>query len=490
MTDEFVDGVVTVGLDRFAETLADAGADVAAVDWTPPEAGAVDDLTALAPHHGRIEAANEKAFDRLVSAGAVWRDVRPAREAIPGFGEGQILHAGPPVSWDRMSGPQRGAVVGASIYEGWADTPEAARELAASDALSFSPCHEHRTVGPMAGVVSPSMPVAVVENDTHGNTAYSNLNEGLGEVLRFGAYGEEVVDHLDWMEATLGPLLAETLAEHGGVDLNAISARALEMGDEVHNRNVAATSLLVRELAPTMADLDAPEVGDALSFLEGNDHFFLNLSMAACKVAADAASGVPWSTVLTAMARNGTDFGIRVSGLGDRWFTTPAPTVDGLYFPEYDADDANPDIGDSSIAETVGVGGFAMAGSPSITQFVGGTPADARRFTREMYEVTVGERPTYTLPGLDFRGTPAGIDLCRVLETGVAPVINTGIAHEEPGVGQIGAGVGRAPMAAFVDALGAFRTAYLDGDGPAGLAGVDGAFAPADSAGDPRERDR
>jgi len=465
MTDDLSEsGIATVGLDRFATTLAEAGADVVDVDWTPPESDAIDALTALAPEHGHIEAANRTAFDRLVSADAVWRDVRPAAEAIPGMGERTVLHAGPPVTWDRMCGPQRGAVVGAIVYEGWADTPEAARELAATDAVSLAPCHEHRTVGPMAGIVSPSMPVAVVENDTHGNTAYSTLNEGLGEVLRFGAYGEEVVDHLDWMEATLAPVLADTLAAHGGVDLQLLSARALEMGDEVHNRNVAATSLLVRELAPTMATLEG--AGEVLAFLESNDHFFLNLSMAACKVAADAAAEVPWSTVVTAMARNGTDFGIRVSGLGDRWFTTTAPVIDGLYFPEYDAADANPDIGDSSIAETTGVGGFAMAGSPSITQFVGGTPADARRFTREMYEVTVGERPTYTIPGLGFRGTPAGIDLCRVLETGIAPVINTGIAHEDPGVGQIGAGVSRAPMACFVDALEAFRTVYLDEGGP------------------------
>jgi hypothetical protein len=315
----------------------------------------------------------------------------------------------------------------------------------------------------MAGVISPSMPVAVVENPVHGNRSYSTLNEGLGEVLRFGAYGPDVIEHLKWMERTLAPVLSSALDEADGIDLKRLSARALQMGDEIHNRNVAATSLLVRELAPTLATLTEPETDAVLSFLADNDHFFLNLSMCACKAAADAAAGVPWSTVVTAMARNGTDFGIRVSGLEDQWFVTEAPTVDGLYFPEYDETDANPDIGDSSIAETTGVGGFAMAGSPSITQFVGGTPADARRYTREMYEITVTENAQYTLPGLDFRGTPTGIDMLTVLETGIAPIINTGIAHEDPGVGQIGAGVGRAPLSCFVDACAAFCKRYPSG---------------------------
>ena len=312
------------------------------------------------------------------------------------------------------------------------------------------------------------MPLARIENETHGNTAYSNLNEGLGTVLRFGAYTDEVIEHLEWMETNLGPTLSAALDETGPVDLKLLSSKALQMGDEVHNRNVAGTALLIRELAPTLAGLDADtdDIGDVLEFLGGNEHFFLNLSMAACKAAADAAASVPWSTVVTAMARNGTEFGIRVSGLGDQWFTTAAPTVDGLYFSGYSAADASPDMGDSSIAETTGVGGFAMAGSPAITQFVGGDPAEARTYTREMYEITVTENENYGLPSLNFRGTPTGINLLQVVETGVQPIINTGIAHEEPGVGQIGAGIGRAPRACFIGAARAFCDAYCDGTPP------------------------
>lgn len=454
-------GVVTLGVGALADALVGSDATVAEVDWSPPVSGTADHLAALAPVHDRITTANEAAFERMVDSQAEWTRVGVADKEIPGFDGQMLLHAGPPVTWDRMSGPQQGAVVGAAIYEGWASTPEEAKSLASAGEFRFAPCHEHDAVGPMAGIVSPSMPVAVVQNPVHGNTAYVTFNEGLGKVLRYGAYGEEVVEHLDWMEQTMAPVLSETLDEHGSVNLTHISAQALQMGDEVHNRNMAATSLLVRELAPTMAAVDAPGTAEMFSFLEDNDHFFLNLSMGACKLAADAAADIPWSTVVTAMSRNGTDFGLRVSGLGGQWFTAEAPVVDGLFFPEYDAEDANPDIGDSSITETTGVGGFAMAGSPGITQFVGGTPEDARQFTREMYSITVGENPGYSIPGLDFRGTPTGIDIVQVLATSTAPIINTGIAHREPGVGMIGAGITRAPMACFIDALDTFAETYI-----------------------------
>ena len=467
-------GVVNVGLSKFRRQLEDSGATVADVEWSPPSG--VDQelqlaLSSLGQHGAQIGDANERATQRLVDVRPMWTDVRPARDELPALEREALCHAGPPVQWENMAGPQRGAVIGAIQYEGWADDESEARELARSGEISFHPCHEQGAVGPMAGVISPSMPLAVVENETHGNVAYSNLNEGLGEVLRFGAYTDDVIENLRWMESTLAPILRETLDTHGPVDLKLLSSKALQMGDEVHNRNVAGTALLIRELAPTMATLsvDESDVGGVLAFLSGNEHFFLNLSMGACKAGADAAAGIPWSTVVTAMARNGTEFGIRVSGLGDTWFTTEAPTVDGLYFSDYSVEDASPDIGDSAIAETTGVGGFAMAGSPAITQFVGGHPEEALNYTREMYEITVAENDNYALPPLDFRGTPTGIDLLQVVETGVQPIINTGIAHQEPGVGQIGAGIGRAPRECFIEAASQFCTEYTDGAPPSGV---------------------
>lgn len=457
--------VVNVGLDTFRETLEATGTPVADVDWNPP--GGVDDalnreLTTLLRDGDQIAAANEEAFERLTEATAVWTDIETAKEAIDDLSDRMLLHAGPPVTWADMSGPQRGAVMGAAVYEGWADTPEAAVELAAADEIEFAPCHDHRAVGPMAGVISPSMPVAVVENEVHGNVAYSNLNESRGKVLRFGAYADEVIEGLRWMETDLAPVLRSALHEVGGINLKAITARAVQMGDELHNRNVAGTSLLLRQLLAGFVRSDEPSArkAEVAEFIADNDIFYLNLSMAAGKAAVDAASGVPWSTMVTTLTRNGTEFGIRVSGLEDTWFTAPAPSVDGLYFPEYDADDAALDIGDSTITETTGLGGFAMAAAPAITDFVGGTPADARSRTLEMYEITLGENPNYTIPALEFRGTPTGIDLLRVIDTGIQPFINTGIAHKEPGVGQIGAGLVRAPRACFLDAARAFCEAY------------------------------
>jgi hypothetical protein len=386
-------------------------------------------------------------------------DVRPAAELV-GLGRHQLLHAGPPIGWDTASGPLRGAIVGACLYEGWADTPEEAERLAASGAIELAPCHDHAAVGPMAGIVSPSMPMWVLD-DGAGRTSRSTLNEGLGKVLRYGAYGDAVTGRLRWMERVLGPVLASGLARHGPVDVGALVASMVAMGDEGHNRNRAGTSLLVRALAPDLVrsvgagEHPADDAADVLAFVDGNDHFLLNVVMAAGKLVADAGGGIPGATVVTAMARNGTEFGIRTSGTGDRWFTAPAAVPDGLYLGDYGPDDANADIGDSAITETVGLGGFAMAGAPAIVGMVGGEVGDARRWTELMYEITLAEHPIWVLPALGFRGVPFGIDVLAVVRTGVPPIINTGIAGRVAGTGQVGAGLVRPPLACFTAAVAA-----------------------------------
>jgi hypothetical protein len=354
-----------------------------------------------------------------------------------------------------MCGPLRGAVIGALLYEGLARDEGEAVELAASGAVRFEPCHHHATVGPMAGVTSASMPVYVVENRTHGNRAYSNFNEGYGRVLRYGAYAPEVLDRLRWINETVAPAVGQALERMGGLDLKATIARQLTMGDEGHNRNVAGSSLFARQLAPFLAECDLPReaLAGVLRYLAENDLAILNPVMAACKATMDAAHGVEGATVVTCMARNGTEFGIRVSGLGDRWFVAPAPVPQGLYFPGYREEDANPDIGDSTITETAGIGAFAMAAAPAIVKFVGGTPQDALTATLEMYEITLAENPAFAIPQLDFRGTPTAIDVRKVVRTGITPRVNTGIAHRLPGVGQIGAGLVRPPLEPFQQAV-------------------------------------
>jgi hypothetical protein len=465
MTSTLFEGgvhAVNIGLAGFAEPLRQHGASALQLAWRPPanadrELGLLvarleddpDDTTGA-----RVAAANAKALERILGARPTLLDVRPANEAIPGFGGKMLLHSGPPIEWPRMCGPMQGAIVGAALFEGWATTPEEARAIAARGDIRFAPCHHHAAVGPMAGVLAPSFPVVVVENAANGNRAYASLNEGLGKVLRFGAYDPTVLERLRWMATVLGPALSATLRALGPVELNAITAQALHMGDECHNRNAAATGLLTRMLAPALVrTVERANAEAVLDFLRRNDHFYLNLSMAACKATLDAAHGIAGSTVVTAMARNGVDFGIRVSGIGDRWFIAPATVPDGLYFPGYGPDDANPDLGDSAITETCGIGGFAMASAPAIVRFVGGTAEQALQYTREMYRITLARNPGFSLPALNFTGTPTGIDIRRVVDTGIAPVINTGIAHKDAGIGQIGAGIARAPLDCFAGAL-------------------------------------
>lgn len=409
-----------------------------------------------------IEAANREATSRMIAAHPVLIGMGSARRAIPGMTDDLILHAGPPLPWEAMSGPLQGAIIGALIFEGRTTSPTEAAALAASGAVRFDSCHHHSAVGPMAGVISPSMQVYMVENRTHGNRAYTNINEGLGKVLRFGAYQEDVQSHLRWLNTVMAPVLAQAIEAAGGVDLRALVAEALHMGDEGHNRNKASSILFARQLAPHIvtAAQDADAAAQILRTLGDNPLAALNPIMAACKAMCDAAHGIHGSTIVSAMARNGTDFGIRVSGLGDRWFTAPSQVPTGLYFPGYSAEDANPDIGDSTITETAGIGGFAMAAAPAIVTFVGGKPRDAINATLEMYEITAAEHRYFSIPALDFRGTPTGIDLRKVVETGIAPRVNTGIAHRQAGVGQIGAGLVRPPLAVFEQALLAFAETY------------------------------
>jgi hypothetical protein len=424
---------------------------VVQLDWRPPAFGDADAARLMASlDTGRTAEANERAVTAMHAVRPQLTSIRPARDVVPGLGEGRLLlHAGPPIDVDRMCGPMLGALMGAAVFEGWAADGDQARALLESGEIAVAPCHHHQAVGPMAGVLAPSMPVVVVEDG--GRRAFASLNEGLGKVLRFGAYDDEVITRLRWMREVLGPVLYAALRRSGPIDVTSLVAQALMMGDEGHNRNVAATSLFVRRLAPAIA---VEESGvDVLGFLASNDHFMLNVSMAAAKLAADAAVGIADSTVVTAMSRNGVEFGLRVAGTGEQWFTAPVGPADGLFFPGYSIDDANPDLGDSAITETLGVGGFAMAASPAITQFVGGTPDDALATTRSMRRITVRPHPAYSIPSLNFTGTPSGIDVLKVLDTGVLPVINTGIAHRLAGIGQIGAGIVTAPPEVFLLAV-------------------------------------
>ena len=452
--------VINVGIAMFSDDLKKQHVEVTQLDWTPPGQGNMQVVQALdniadSPLADKIAAANQQALERIIQSHPVLIGFDQAINVVPGMTAKTILHAGPPVTWEKMCGAMKGAVTGALVFEGLAKDLDEAAELAASGEITFSPCHEHDCVGSMAGVTSASMFMHIVKNKTYGNIAYTNMSEQMAKILRMGANDQSVIDRLNWMRDVQGPMLRDAMKIIGEIDLRLMLAQALHMGDEVHNRNAAATGLLIKRLLPALLACSLPQehIQRVVAFITGNDHFFLNLSMAACKAMMDAAANVPFSSMVTVMARNGVNFGIRLSGTGDRWFQAPANAVEGLFFPGFGVDDAAADLGDSAITETAGVGGFAMASSPAIVKFVGGTPVDATNNSRRMQAITLGGNPAFTLPALNFAPTAAGIDARKVTDRGILPVINTGIAHKQAGVGQIGAGITTAPMACFVAAV-------------------------------------
>ena len=404
----------------------------------------------------KIEDANAKALERMLAADPVLVDVITASEAISELGDHMILHAGPPIDWNRMCGPMKGAAMGIAVFEGWASDLDDAEAKAEAGVFEFQPNHHFDAVGPMTGITTGSQPLMVVENRTYGNRAYCAINEGLGKVMRFGGNDQEVLGRLEWIRDEFGPFMGRVLRHIDGLPLKSLVARGLSMGDEMHQRNIACSSLSLRALSSSMADTakDSASLSRALAFMAGNDQFFLNIAMAMGKAIMDPVRDIEGSTVVTAMCRNGTDFGIRVSGTGDKWFVAPVEMPEGLYFPGFTEHDANPDMGDSTIVETIGLGGFAMGAAPAVAGFVGaGAASEASNYTRTMSELTLSENPEWTIPSMDYSGVPTAIDIRLVVETGLAPTINTGIAHREPGIGQVGAGIVHAPMDCFKNAL-------------------------------------
>ncbi|PJG57870.1 DUF1116 domain-containing protein [Aeromonas cavernicola] len=459
--------VINVGIAMFSDDLKKQHVAVTHLDWTPPGQGNAMVVAALdkieAPQWAaRIAAANQLALERIIQSHPVLIGYDQAINVVPGMTRNTILHAGPPTSWDQMCGAMKGAVTGALVFEGLASDLDDAARLAGSGEIIFSPCHEHDCVGSMAGVTSASMFMHIVENKTYGNRAYTNLSEQMAKILRMGANDESVITRLNWMRDVLGPMLRDAMKLAGEIDLRLMLAQALHMGDECHNRNNAGTTLLIQALTPWIIQTGYPveQQRDVFEFVASSDYFSGPTWMAMCKAAMDAAHGIEYCTVVTTMARNGVEFGLRVSGLPGHWFTGPAQQVIGPMFAGYKAQDSGLDIGDSAITETYGIGGFAMATAPAIVALVGGTVEEAIDFSRKMGEITLGENPNITIPLLSFSGVPTAIDITKVGSSGILPVINTAIAHKDAGIGMIGAGIVYPPFTCFEKALLKFSDVY------------------------------
>ena len=461
--------VINLGAVNFSSAIQEAGVDVTHINWKPPAHGDEELVKILfrmmidfRDEHGcsRIDRANTEALKRILAAKPVLQRVRPAHLCLPDFTPHSLLHAGPPIHWRDMCGPMRGSILGALKYEGLAHSDEEALDLMNKGEITYGPTHPYRVVAPMTGVVSYSMPLLEVKNETFGNSVYSPLNEGPGNVLRFGAHNRSVIKHLSWLQNVLAPVLDKAVQKIGGVNLKGIMAQALAMGDELHQRNTAASLLFYRSICKEIAEA-APNRNSEMEILEflvrNNQQFFLNMAMAASRSAMDPACNIPFCSVITCMSRNGVQFGIQVSSLGDNWFTAPSDTPTALYFPGFDENDANPDIGDSAIVECYGLGGFAVGTAPTVARFSGAsTLDDAIQFTKNMAQICIGTNPDLPLPNLDFKGTPVGIDIRRVVATDILPSVNSGVAHRQSGIGQVGAGHTNPPMKAINMALRAF----------------------------------
>jgi succinyl-CoA synthetase alpha subunit len=455
--------VINVGVESFNEPITKFGGQSVQFDWKPVAGGdqKMIHLLKKIKQVQQVEKDNEEILTAFKQAIPYLIDVVPAKSVISELNGNHkvLLHAGPPIDFEDMTNPMQGSCVGAALFEGWAENEDDAWRLLRSGEVQFMPCHSVRAVGPMGGITSANMPVMVIENRLKNNLAFCTLNEGIGKVLRFGAYSQEVVDRLDWMRDVLGPTLSAAIKPTGGLNINVMMAKAITMGDEFHQRNIAASLVFLKEVAPLIIQLDIPEdtKRQVIQFLADTDQFFLNIMMATGKSIVDAARMQEVGTIVTTMTRNGRDFGIRIGGMGDQWFTAPVNTPQGLFFTGFSQADANPDIGDSAIAETVGFGGMSMIAAPGVTRFVGaGGFADAQKISNEMMQISTEHNPNFTIPTWDFQGTPLGIDIVKVVETGITPIINTGIAGKVAGTGQVGAGTVRAPLDCFKKALVAY----------------------------------
>ncbi len=458
--------VLNIGIEMFNSEIAAQGEDSVQLEWTPPAGGnpqlaaALEKLT----DQKKIDQANDMAVERMMNAKLVLKGIEQAIDVVPGMTEKTIFHAGPPIKYEDMPEPMKGAVIGALIFEKLATTPEEANRLAASDEIEYKPCHDSQMVGAMTGVTSAHMCVHVVLNETYGNYGFSPIHEGSGyTVQRYGSWDEGVINRLNWLHDEYRPVVNAALKLSGGIDVGSTIAQALHMSDECHNRNKASSMMFYKLIVPWLLKTDYPKdvVLRCSEFINSNEHYHLSITMAASKAQMDALNGIENCTIVTALARNGKTFGIKVSGIGkDQWFTGPAQYVDGLYFPGYSKEDSTPDMGDSAISETAGLGGFSLGNAPAIVQFVGGTVSDALGYVNRMYEITWSENKNYTIPIMNFRGTPAGVDIRKVIETGILPIITTGIASKERGKGQIGAGIANPPMECFEKAILAFASKY------------------------------
>ena len=457
--------VINVGVKHFGDSLKAQGAAVTQVTWRPPAdkklSGLLRRVAGMEDIRGRIEAANDKVLQSLLASEPYWVGMKPAEETIPGMKDHYILHSGPPIEWDRMCDTQKNGILGGVLHEKLAKTKDDALALVQKGEIEFHSANDFGAIGPGVGIVTPSMPVNICRDLKTGEEGYCIPFEGRDGLGAWGVYNEGVEENLQIIEKVFAPAVDGVLAKSGGINIKSIIARGLQMNDETHSRQTAQGLMLISEIVPLIikSDLDRETMIQCVDMLVNTERWFHPLGMSSALSILKSVKNIEYSTIVTTMVANGVNTGIKISALGDQWFVAPAPALTGKYFSaKWGPEDALPYLGDSSVTEVVGLGGFAAAAAPSVLRLRGGSVRDAIRQSEEMKEICVGINHNYPIPLLEFTGPPIGIDIRKVVETGITPIIHGGIISKKGG--QLGAGMARVPMEVFIAALYAYFKRY------------------------------
>jgi hypothetical protein len=389
---------------------------------------------------------NALALDRIIRTEPVLTGLARASDALK-LTQHELGHAGPPFeSTAAIPRMMLNALAGAAVHERWAGDIAQARTMIFEGSIRLRANHDLGTVSPMAGIVRPNQMLLRVENRAGSGITYATLAESGRQALRFGVYDEAVAAGLRWLDDTLAPALARALPK-AGLPVLPLVADGVALGDDVHQRNIGGMMAFIR----AMPELDAA----CRAWLFANPQHFLNYAMASAKLALDQADGVVGSSIVTAIARNGVDCGIRVAGAGKQWFTAPAVIPVGGFFPPFTWRDAQADLGDSSIVEAYGLGGAIAHASPEIARTMGRDWDEAIEAGRAARKFFIGRHPLIAPALCGNEGAGLGLDAARVVRAQRPLRIHTGIGHSDGQTGWVGVGVAEAPVACFAAAIAA-----------------------------------
>lgn len=408
-----------------------------------------------------IDEANGRAVEMITKAQPYWVSVEAAGDFLKEMGERTILHSGPPIPYEDMCELHKRGMQNGALMEGWAASRKEADRLLKRGDIHVDSALNYAAVGSGTGIITPSVPLLIVEDRRTKKRAGVFPAEGKfgGGFCGWGLYSKEIADNLRYLRERVYEPLSRLLEEEGGLELKSLIAESIEMGDENHSSQSAVDLLFLKKILPY--GLKAENSGEIIRYFLETGRFFHNFGQAASRSALLGASDIPGSSMVTAAGGNGVEFGIKVAGLSEEWFTAPSPMIEGRYMtPGSRREDQLAWIGDSSVVECAGLGGILSAASPKVCAYRGDNLEKALETTRQMALICIGENPSYRIPNLDFAHSPVGIDVLKCVKTGITPVINGGMINRQGG--WMGAGCARIPMECFEKAAKAFEEKYRE----------------------------